>query len=67
MLPPYLRQLKERLDLKGYPRRSSGEDALLAELTTLDQSAELKKLSESFETRMTSPPAGTCYACGRPI
>jgi hypothetical protein len=67
MLTPYLRQIKERLDAKGYSKRSSGEDALLAELDLLDKSGEVKKLSESHETRMTSPPAGTCYACGRAL
>ena len=67
MLTPYLRQMKERLDAKGFAKRSAGEDALLAELNLLDSSADVKKLSESHETRMTSPPAGTCYACGRAL
>lgn len=67
MLPPYLKQIKDRLEAKGYSRRSSTEDALLAELQMLDKSPEVKKLSESYETRLTSPPAGTCYACGRAL
>ena len=70
MLPPKLAEIKLRLEVKGYKKRTSGEDALLEELTVLDESADVQrilKLAESRIQKMTGGPAGYCDCCGRSL
>lgn len=67
MLPPRLKEIKEKLEAKPYAERKSGEDELLAELKALDQSPELRDvLTERRDImKMTSGPSGFCSCCGR--
>jgi hypothetical protein len=72
MLPPNLAKLKEVLIAKTVQKRTSGEDAILAELEAIDADA---KISETLRAKDTSPrkyavydgPSGSCPCCGRAI
>jgi hypothetical protein len=69
MLPPMLEEIRQRLTAKGYERRSQGEDALLDELTSLDEVFErdptVRKNAGFRESRIVGGPSGTCSCCGR--
>lgn len=68
MLPPQMQRIKEHLEAVGYARRTASQDALLAELNDLDESASVERhLRESRVTKMTSPLGDTCPSCGRPF
>ena len=67
MLPPRLKQIKDRLDSKAYSDRNRAEDELLIELNALDKSPELRDflINEGKVMKMTSGPTGVCACCGR--
>jgi hypothetical protein len=67
MLPPRLEAIKDRIAAKPLSTRSIEERELLAELNTIDNSANLQKsLKESFkELRSFAPTGGVCACCGR--
>lgn len=69
MLPPMLAEIKEKLDTKGYAKRSQREDALLEELNKIDalfeQDPRVRKSANFQESRIVGGPSGTCSCCGR--
>jgi hypothetical protein len=67
MLPPRLEAIKDRIAAKPLSTRSTEERELLAELNTIDSSANLQKsLKESFkELKSFAPTGGVCACCGR--
>jgi hypothetical protein len=67
MLSPRLRQLKQQIESKKESVRSVSERELLAELTSLDRNAELKKalLSEGIVDRAFAGTPDGCQCCGR--
>lgn len=74
MLPPNLSQLKVTLEVKGYNKRTRGEDVILAELNELDNSPEVREaVNEAIcnrrmeKTAVFSGPAGSCPCCGKPV
>jgi hypothetical protein len=66
MLPPRLKEVKERLEAKSFAARKAAEDELLAELTALDRSTEFRELIETTRMiKMTSGPSSVCPCCGK--
>jgi len=67
MLTPMLKQVKEKLDKKGYIQRTTTEDKLLKELEEIDKSKDLSegftKLGKSFS--FTGGEVDKCPCCGR--
>ena len=74
MLPPILKQMKDKLEAKGYSSRSSYEDELFEELKVTDQALDSKNTTDLFaanagiqklSSNRTGPILGTCPTCGR--
>ena len=64
MLPPQLAIVKNRLVEKGYPKRTTAEDELLAELEYLDKSLNEVQL-RGLSVKAVGGPPGSCPCCGR--
>ena len=66
-LPPKLKALRMKLEGMTYSQRTTGQDAMLAELQELDNVMVRKGVqdSEFSATQMTSPGGNTCGCCGR--
>lgn len=67
MLTPELKKIKAALEAKGYTKRSSAQDHLLAELDEVDKISE-SELTESYRMKASAPymgpTPGTCPTCG---
>jgi hypothetical protein len=71
MLPPHLKDIKDRIEAKPAQRRTTREQGLLEELAALDSNPTLQKaiLTERlhFGTYIVSGPRDDCACCGRPL
>ena len=64
MLPRQLKAVKDRLQEKGYAKRTRLEDQLLEELEFLDKSLNEVQLRELSYKTVGGPP-DSCPCCGR--
>jgi hypothetical protein len=70
VLPNKLKEVKSKLEAKGYASRSRDEDDLLAELEEIDKLLDsnreiVKKGSFVHDSRMTTGPTNRCSCCGK--
>jgi hypothetical protein len=69
MLPTRLKAIKDALDTKGYDKRSTAEDELLAELNEVEKNLP-QSIVENLRTKGASAPYSGpsptgCPTCGR--
>lgn len=70
MLPPQLKDIKDRLEAKLASRRTSAENDLIQELKFIDSQltvTELREAQRDFSVKAIGGPPGFCSCCGRPI
>lgn len=74
MLPPILKQMKDKLDAKGFATRSTYEDELLEDLQVVEKALDSKNTTDLLTANAgiqkrssgrTGPIYGTCPTCGR--
>lgn len=73
MLPPVLKQMKDRLEAKAYSARSTYEDELLEDLKEVDNATDQVQASnqkamagiQKRASSRTGPILGACPTCGR--